>query len=202
MGRAAAWLASLNTNPYHLRAHLAEFQTRGFVAPSACVAHPQLEIGSHVYIGDKVIIYCTGQGGAVTLRDRVHIYGDSFIETGLGGQVHIGLRTHVQPGCHIHSYISNVDIGSDVEVAACCSFYNYSHGTKKDQVIMRQPLGSRGDILVRDGVWIGHGVVVLQSVTIGYGAVIAAGSVVTHDIPDNAIAAGVPARIIGYRESR
>ncbi|HLP78588.1 MAG TPA: hypothetical protein VK327_16910, partial [Candidatus Paceibacterota bacterium] len=46
---------------------------------------------------------------------------------------------------------------------------------------------------------IGHGATVLQGVTIGEGAVIAAGAVVVHDIPDNAIAAGVPARVVRYR---
>jgi acetyltransferase-like isoleucine patch superfamily enzyme len=201
IGRAAAWLASLNTAPYHLRAHFAEFKNTGFVAHSACIAHSELEIGAHVYIGDRVVISRSGSSGSVILRDRVHIYGDSFIETGMGGTVDIGSGTHIQPGCHIHSFISKIGIGSDVEIAACCSFYNYSHGTKKDQLIMRQKLVSKGSVSVGDGAWIGHGAVILQGVTIGHGAVVAAGAVVTRDIPDNGIAAGVPARVIGYRES-
>jgi acetyltransferase-like isoleucine patch superfamily enzyme len=52
---------------------------------------------------------------------------------------------------------------------------------------------------VGDGAWIGHGVTVLQGVRIGEGAVIAAGAVVVHDVPENAIAAGVPARVVGHR---
>ena len=47
--------------------------------------------------------------------------------------------------------------------------------------------------------WLGAGVKVLKGVTIGEGAVLGAGAVVTHDVPAGAIAAGVPARVIGQR---
>ena len=58
---------------------------------------------------------------------------------------------------------------------------------------------SKGDIIIDDDVWIGYGAIILSGVHIGQGAVIAAGSIVTKDIPPYAIAAGNPARIIKYR---
>lgn len=58
---------------------------------------------------------------------------------------------------------------------------------------------SKGDIVVDDDVWLGHGALVLSGVHIGQGAVIAAGAVVTKDIPPYAIAGGVPAKVIKYR---
>lgn len=51
-------------------------------------------------------------------------------------------------------------------------------------------------VVIRDHVWIGTRVTVLKGVTIGEGSIIAAGSVVTKDIPSNCVAAGVPARVI------
>ena len=60
---------------------------------------------------------------------------------------------------------------------------------------------SKGDIVVGDDVWIGHQATVLSGVKIGQGAVIAAGAVVTKDIPPYAIAAGIPAKVVSYRFS-
>lgn len=60
---------------------------------------------------------------------------------------------------------------------------------------------SKGDIIVDDDVWIGYGVTVLSGVHIGQGAVIAAGAVVSRDVPPYAIVGGVPAKVIKYRFS-
>jgi len=58
---------------------------------------------------------------------------------------------------------------------------------------------SKGDIVVDDDVWIGHRSIILSDVHLGQGCVIAAGSVVTKDVPPYAIVGGVPAKIIKYR---
>lgn len=60
---------------------------------------------------------------------------------------------------------------------------------------------SKGDIIVDDDVWIGHGATIMSGVHIGQGAVVAAGAVVTKDVPPYAIVGSVPARIIKYRFS-
>ena len=60
---------------------------------------------------------------------------------------------------------------------------------------------SKGDIVVKDDVWIGLGSIICSGVTIGQGAIIAAGSVVTKDVPSYAIVGGNPAKIIKYRFS-
>lgn len=59
----------------------------------------------------------------------------------------------------------------------------------------------KGDIYVEDDVWIGFGSTIMSGVKIGQGAVIAAGSVVTKDVPSYSIVAGIPAKIIKYRFS-
>lgn len=58
---------------------------------------------------------------------------------------------------------------------------------------------SKGDIVVADDVWIGYGATILSGVRIGQGAAVAAGSVVTKDVPPYAIVGGVPAKVIRYR---
>ena len=70
---------------------------------------------------------------------------------------------------------------------------------KANEPIRSQPLQTKGGIVIEDDVWLGFGVIVLDGVRIGKGAVIGAGSVVTKDIPEGAIAAGIPARVIKMR---
>lgn len=200
LGRVAAWLASRHSLPYHQMSYLAEHSPRGFVSSRARVSHADFRFGSHVYLGDGVIVYSTSGGGLVELGDRVHLYGNTFVETGMGGRIRIEEGTHIQPGCHIHAYLSEVRIGKKVEIAPGCGFYCYDHGMSHGIPIMDQPLTSKGGIRVGDGAWLGYGVTVLQGVTIGEGAVVAAGSVVAHDIPENAIAAGIPAKVLKYRD--
>lgn len=60
---------------------------------------------------------------------------------------------------------------------------------------------SKGDIIVDDDVWIGYGATIMSGVHIGQGAIIAAGAIVTKDVPPYAIVGGVPAKPIKYRYS-
>ena len=59
--------------------------------------------------------------------------------------------------------------------------------------------GSKGDIVVKDDVWIGEGAIICSGVKIGQGAIVAAGAVVTKDVEPYAIVGGNPARVIKYR---
>lgn len=67
----------------------------------------------------------------------------------------------------------------------------YNHITNQNK--------SKGNIVIADDVWIGQKAMVLSGVTIGQGAVVAAGAVVTRDVPPYAIVGGIPAKIIRYR---
>lgn len=60
---------------------------------------------------------------------------------------------------------------------------------------------SKGDITIDDDVWIGFGAIIMSGIHVGQGAVIAAGAVVTKDVPPYAIVGGVPAKVIRYRFS-
>ncbi|MDR0292070.1 MAG: CatB-related O-acetyltransferase [Elusimicrobium sp.] len=59
----------------------------------------------------------------------------------------------------------------------------------------------KGDIVIGNDVWIGANAVILSGVKIGNGAIVAAGAVVVKDVPDYAVAGGVPAKVIKYRFS-
>jgi acetyltransferase-like isoleucine patch superfamily enzyme len=191
-------IASLGLAPFHRRASLAYLSPAGFVDPEAHLDHSKLMLGRNIYLGKGVVVSESNHGGTIWISDDVRIYGMTFLETGHGGTIFIGNHTHLQPGCHIHSHRSSVVIGEKVEIAAQCAFYNYNHGMDPSLPVMDQPISSRGGIHIDDGAWIGHGATILEGVSIGKGAVIAAGAVVSQDVPDHAIAAGVPARVIRH----
>ena len=80
-----------------------------------------------------------------------------------------------------------------------CYITDGDHSTKLGLSVQAQPM-RKAPVVLEDEVWIGSHVVILPGVRIGHGAVIGAGSVVTRSIPANAIACGVPARVMRMRD--
>ena len=199
IGWVSIRMAALLTPPFYGRAYLARLNRRGYISPSATIYHRDLRMGERVFIGEHTVIFQDKDGGAVELGEGVRIYDYNFIQTGDGGSVTIGDRTTIQPRCQFSAYVGNIRIGSHVSIAPNCSFYPYDHGFEPGIPISRQPLQTKGDIIIGDNSWLGVGVIVLSGVRIGNGAVVAAGSVVIDDVPDDAIAAGSPARVVKYR---
>ena len=93
----------------------------------------------------------------------------------------------------------NVRLGDGVRIGAHTSILGFNHTMSDPDVeVFRQPLHSKG-ITVGDDVWIGSHVVILDGVTIGDRSVLAAGAVVTKDVPAGAIVGGNPAKLIRWR---
>lgn len=90
--------------------------------------------------------------------------------------------------------VNKITIGDNVMVGPRVSFYTAGHPT--DAEIRNEALEFGLPITVKDNVWIGGNVVILPGVTIGKNSIVAAGAVVTKDVPDNVIVGGNPARII------
>lgn len=86
----------------------------------------------------------------------------------------------------------NCLIGSDVQII------DHGHGTARDSLIIDQE-ALIGSVEIDDDCWIGAGAKILMNTRIGKGAIIGANAVVVSDIPEYAIAVGIPARVIKYR---
>ena len=114
------------------------------------------------------------------------------------GKITIGAGTYVNRYTIFDGH-QQLEIGRHCMIGPHCYITDGDHGTAAGVRVNTQPMKT-APVIVEDDVWIGSHAVILSGVRIGRGAVIGAGSVVTSDIPANAIAAGVPARIIRTKE--
>ena len=201
IGKLATRFATIVVPQHKARVPLAYLYPKGLIEPTAIITHKNIKIGSNCFIGDRVVILERRGRGFVDIKDRVVIYRDTVLETGLNGSITIGVEASIHPGCQLHSYISPIQIGKGVMIAPNCALYSYDHGLEPDMPIRQQLPVTKGPIIIEDEAWIGVGAVILSGVKIGIGAVVGAGSIVTSNIPDGAIAAGNPARILKMRKN-
>ena len=139
----------------------------------------------------------------ITYPDLVNIYGCSIGSgTRIGPFVEIQKNSSIGERCKIssHSFIcEGVTIEDEVMVAHGVMFTNglYPRATNEDGSLQRDGDWDCTPTLVRRGAALGSNSTIVCGVTIGENALVGAGAVVTRDVPDFAIVAGVPARIIG-----
>ena len=89
---------------------------------------------------------------------------------------------------------AKVTFGDNVFIGPNCGFYTAGHPLNIEE--RNKGLEYAKPIAVGNNVWFGGNVAVMPGVTIGDNCTIAAGSIVTKDIPDNSLAAGVPCKVI------
>ncbi len=95
---------------------------------------------------------------------------------------------------------AEVEIGNDVMMGPEVLIYTSNHGMEQGIPMRLQPLQS-APVRIGNDVWIGARCILLPGVTVHDGAVVAAGAVVTRDVPEDAIVGGVPARVLKHRGS-
>ncbi|MBX3395775.1 MAG: acyltransferase [Phycisphaerae bacterium] len=130
-------------------------------------------------------------GRHVTILEGAH-----FINP---GQIEIGDNSGIGYECFLEA-TGPIRIGSWVRMGPRVSFFTTNHQFGRRDVLIKHQGYSVGTIEVGDDAWLGANVTILSNVKIGRGAVIGAGSVVTKDIPEYAIAVGNPANVVKYRE--
>jgi UDP-3-O-[3-hydroxymyristoyl] glucosamine N-acyltransferase len=139
------------------------------------VARPSgLSLGEGARICRDVTLDCLSADGGLR-------YGQLIV----GDRVFIGERTTIVSH-------GRIVIGAATMVAHNCSIMDFNHGTALGTP-MRDQAGRVAEVSIGQDCWLGAGVIVLPGVAIGTGTVVAAGSVVTSNLPENVIAAGIPA---------
>jgi acetyltransferase-like isoleucine patch superfamily enzyme len=150
------------------------FPYETLVNPSA------IHLGRDIIIAPYVSLSAGWEPGWVDLPERVLTIGDRCL-IGRGSSI------------IAHEWI---EIGNDVWTGHHVHITDMNHGYEDvEQPISRQNQ-PEAPVVIGDGSWLGHGVVVLPGVTIGRHVVVGAGSVVVHSLPDFSVAVGAPARVV------
>jgi len=171
---------------YHFDNVKAVLAARWYLRSAAAVG-PRCRVYGHPKIENR---------GRLVLGDRVRLVSTiTAIEIGVeaAGTLEIGSRTFINYGCSIAA-TSLVRIGARCNIGTYVMMMdNDFHSLEPERRDERPP---SAPIIIEDNVWIGGRVIVLRGVTIGAGSVVAAGSVVTHNVPPRTVVGGVPAKVI------
>lgn len=137
---------------------------------------------------------------------QMHIKGNPRIHPSAslrcGYNIYLGRNSHINQHCCVWaSENAKIIFGDDVLMGPACKLFSSNHDTGNMDIPMNiQPFVEK-DIIIGNDVWLGANTVVVAGVKIGDGTVVAAGSVVTKDLPSYIIASGIPAKPIKSRKS-
>jgi acetyltransferase-like isoleucine patch superfamily enzyme len=158
----------------------------------------QIRLGRNVYLDEGVYLHACpggieiGDDTLVMHHAELHVY--NFRDLPHAG-IRIGRDGLIGEFCVIRGP-GGVKIGDRVYLSPAVHIYSSNHVFQDPDVcFIDQGVTTQG-VLIEDECWIGAMVVILDGVTIGRGSVVAAGAVVTQDVPPHSLVAGVPARVI------
>jgi acetyltransferase-like isoleucine patch superfamily enzyme len=146
-------------------------------------------LGTGVFVAPNAAVFCD----RLTVGDRTYIAALAYVT----GDLTIGADCSINPYAVVRGEIR---MGDGVRIGAHTSILGFNHSMATDRPIHQQGTWSKG-ITIGDDVWIGSNATVLDGVTVGDHVIIGAGSVVTKDVPDWAVVAGNPARVLRDRRT-
>jgi acetyltransferase-like isoleucine patch superfamily enzyme len=116
------------------------------------------------------------------------------------GEVHIGAKTVLGQECTISAF-QHVSIGRECILADRTMLIDFDHGVVEVERPIREQGIYKRDVRIGHNVWVGYGACFLRGVTVGDNCVVGTYAVVNRDVPDNAVVAGVPARVLRMRDA-
>jgi acetyltransferase-like isoleucine patch superfamily enzyme len=114
------------------------------------------------------------------------------------GEASIGAKTVLGQECTISAF-QHVSIGRECILADRVMLIDFDHGVVETERPIRLQGIYKRDVRVGHNCWIGYGACILRGATVGDNAIIGTSTVITRDVPDNAVVAGAPARLLRMR---
>ncbi len=170
------------------------------ISPLAVItgSKKRISIGAGTRVFSRACLNCDKKG-FITIGKNCDIHPYARIMT-YGGNIKIDDHTSLNPYSILYGH-GGLEIGSRVRIAAHVVIIPGQHGIDRIDVPIMNQATEMLPVVIHDNVWIGAGAKILGGVSIHTGAVIGANAVVTHDVPENAVVAGVPARVIRLRNN-
>ncbi|MFL5240820.1 MAG: acyltransferase [Gemmataceae bacterium] len=147
---------------------------------------------------DARLGFAQGRFGRVMIESEVHLSQGVLLHA-FGGAITLGRNIFIGPYTVIYGH-GGVAIGANSLVSMHCRILSSNHSIPDGDTLIRSQPDCLLATTIGQDVWLGAGVTVLGGVAIGDGCVVGAGAVVTDNLPAYAIAVGVPARVVKYRQ--
>jgi acetyltransferase-like isoleucine patch superfamily enzyme len=161
----------------------------------------KIEIGDNVIIDDNCLLDAKGRcNNGITIEDGAFIGRNSILSC-KNGDIILRKKANIGFNCEIFSG-SRVEVGEGVLMAAYGYLIGGDHDSGDVEVSVTEQGSTSQGIVVGEGSWLGAAALVRDGVKVGAHAIIGAGAVVTHDVADYAVAAGVPARVLRDRREQ
>lgn len=160
----------------------------------------KMYMGNRVFIGENCWISTGSSEGELWLGNDVFIAHRCTL-TGQGGKMIFGERVHISRNTYING-IGGVEIGRETLLGPNVVLVSGTHEFKRLDIPIRLQGNDKLKITIGEDSWLAANVSVMPGVSIGKGVVVGAGAVVTNDLPDYAIAVGVPAKVVGDRREK
>ncbi len=178
-----------------------------------------VQVGKNFYIEGTPYLKIRGQHENIRIGDNVKIFGNIDLRNRENGRIVIGNDVEIDNDCRfvaandavlelkdkcfigpycVFNAGSDITLGSYTISGGFIHIQSSNHGMARGEKIWLQK-HNYGPVSIGEDVWLGGGCTILQGVTLSDGAVVAAKAVVTNDVAEFSIVAGVPARVIGQR---
>lgn len=150
-------------------------------------------------IQTNVTITCPG---SISIGHKCHLARDCKLYATPESLIRIGTNFSANANVMINARgEGHITIGNNVLIGPNVVLRSNNHVFERADMLINDQGMTEGSIIIGNDVWIASNAVILQNVSIGDGAVVAAGAVVTKDVPPYTVVGGVPARAIGTRHS-
>lgn len=178
----------------------AQIGSGAILGPNLTLRCPgQITLGNNFVADGNVVLDAKGNGSSIVAGDAIFV-GKNTIFSCSSASIKLGNEVSMGPHSYIRASRAPVTLGSYITIGAHSVIISGNPGQNRLDIPMMKQEGPAKGISIGDDVWMGVGVRIIDGVKVANGCIIGAGAVVTKDIPDYCVAAGVPARVIANRK--